>query len=77
MLKYDKLITLLSKKGIKKSSLRNLGFSPNLINRLEKGGNINTVNIDKLCDLLDCQPGDLIEYVPDSPSSPAGPEAAT
>ena len=24
-----------------------------------------------LCDALDCQPGDLLEYVPEAPSSPS------
>lgn len=65
MLKYNKLLALLEKNNIKKSSLRNMGFSPNLINRLENGEHINTINIDKLCKLLNCQPGDILEYVPD------------
>lgn len=25
----------------------------------------NVVTIDKICTLLDCQPGDILEYVPD------------
>ena len=28
--------------------------------------------IDTLCRLLDCQPGDLIEYVPDNPATCRG-----
>lgn len=27
---------------------------------------ISWANIDKLCQLLQCQPGDLLEYVPDA-----------
>lgn len=65
MLKYDKLFRLMEIKGIRRSSLRNLGFSPNLINRLERSEHINTINIDKLCSLLHCQPGDLLEWIPD------------
>lgn len=26
---------------------------------------INFENLNKLCQLLDCQPGDIIEYIPD------------
>ena len=26
--------------------------------------------LDKVCFLLDCQPGDILEYVPDDPQSP-------
>ena len=65
MLKYDKLFQMMSDKGIGKSSLRYNGFSPNLIGRLAKGEHINTVNIDKICKLLNCQPGDIMEYIPD------------
>lgn len=65
MLKYDKLFQLLKTKGMNKSDLRNLGFSPTIPVRLSKGEHINTVNIDKLCRLLNCQPADIMEYVPD------------
>lgn len=66
MLNYQKLLSLLSAQGIKKSALRDMGFSPNLINKLERGEHINTVNIEKLCKLLNCQPGDIMEYIPDT-----------
>lgn len=69
MLNYEKLLNLLAEKGIKKSALRDMGFSPNLINKLERGEHINTINIEKLCKLLDCQPGDIMEYVPDQKSA--------
>lgn len=65
LLKYDKLFQLLENRGIKKSDLRNLGFSPTIPTRLSKSEHINTVNIDKLCKLLNCQPADIMEYVPD------------
>ena len=67
MLCYDKLFNLLKTKGIKKSSLRNMGFSPHITVKLSKGEHINTINIDKLCKLLDCQPADIMEYVPEEP----------
>lgn len=65
MLKYNKLLTLMEQKEIKKSSLRNFGFSPHLVNKLERGEHMNTINVDKLCRLLECQPGDIMEWVPD------------
>ena len=65
MLKYDKLFILLEKNNIKKSDLRNMGFSPTIPGRLTRSEHINTINIDKLCRLLNCQPGDIMEYVPD------------
>ncbi len=65
MLCYDKLFSLLKERGIKKSSLRDMGFSPHFTVKLAKGEHINTINIEKLCKLLHCQPADIMEYIPD------------
>ncbi len=32
---------------------------------MKHGGNIDTRSINKLCKVLECQPGDLMEYIPD------------
>ena len=32
--------------------------------KLRTDGSVTTETLDKLCELLECQPGDLIEYVP-------------
>lgn len=45
--------------------LRKNGIGAPTITKLQTGGNIDTVTINKLCALLDCQPGDLMEYTPD------------
>lgn len=29
--------------------------------------------LDKICEALDCQPGDILEYVPDEPKTPQNP----
>lgn len=34
---------------------------------------INFENLNILCSLLNCQPGDIIEYIPDGPDSPDSP----
>ena len=36
------------------------------VQKLRSGKYINMENLDKLCILLDCQPGDLLEYIPDT-----------
>ena len=36
------------------------------LQKLRSGKHINMENLDKLCILLDCQPGDLLEYIPDT-----------
>ena len=62
---YKKLFALMEAKGIKKYDLRKKGFSPTIVDRLVKDNNVNTSTIVELCKLLDCQPGDILEYVPD------------
>ena len=33
--------------------------------KMQVGKDINTVTIQRLCKLLRCQPGDLMEYIPE------------
>lgn len=40
-------------------------ISNGTIIQIRTGKPISTTTIDTICSLLDCQPGDLIEYVPD------------
>lgn len=49
------------------------GFSPTMVQKMrEKNTSINAATINRLCGLLHCQPGDLLEYVEDG----AGDQAA-
>lgn len=36
-----------------------------VIQSLREGKAISFANLEKLCELLDCQPGDILEYVAD------------
>lgn len=61
---FHKLFDLLNKRGLKKKYLLdNLGLSPTTISKLNKGGNVTTDVIAKICYCLDCQPEDIMEYV--------------
>ncbi|MBC8610792.1 Predicted transcriptional regulator [uncultured Ruminococcus sp.] len=62
---YEKLFELMEKKGIKKYDLRKAGISPTIVDRLVKNNDVNTSTIARLCKLLECQPGDIMEYVKD------------
>lgn len=68
---YDKLFTAMSIKGIKKTNLRNdYKIHPTTIQKIIAGETINTDTIIILCHALNCQPGDIMEYIPDeSPDS--------
>ena len=65
-----KVQSLMDEKGLKKYNLRKIGFNPNIIDKvlsgpLNKNKRVDTETINRLCVLLDCQPGDIMEYVPE------------
>lgn len=62
---FNKLFELLSKRGLNKNYLRKNGFHANTVDRLIKNQSVNSDIIDRLCRLLDCQPGDIMEYIKD------------
>lgn len=64
---YNNLQTLMEIKGIKKFDLRKAGVNSQILDKALSNGNIDTRTINKLCRLLNCQPGDFMEYVPDDP----------
>lgn len=66
MIKYDKLFLLMDEKGYKKIDLRKNGLNPKTVDSLVKGKSVTIDTINTICRLLNCQPGDIIEYIPDS-----------
>lgn len=66
MISYKKLFALMDLKGIKKIDLRNeYGFNPKTVDSLSKNKSVTVDTIIKLCEILNCQPGDILEYIPD------------
>ena len=64
MMKYYKLFILLDKKGMKRTDLLQVVSSVTLA-KLGKGKSITTDILCKICSFLDCQPGDIMEYIPE------------
>ncbi len=63
---YKKLFALMEQRKVKKYHLRQQGIHAAVMDKLIKNKNVDISTIDKLCKLLDCQPGDILEYTPDS-----------
>ncbi len=64
MIVYDKLWQTMKNKGITQYALINqYNVSAGQLSRLRKNQNISSHTINTLCDILDCQPGDLMEYI--------------
>lgn len=66
-IKFDKLLSLLEKKNISIYKLKSDGIIGGAtLDKIRKGeGNIDTRAINKLCQYLKCQPGDIMEYIED------------
>ncbi len=65
-IKYDKLFSLIKEKGKSEYYLRKNGISSSILDKLKHGtGGLDARTIEKLCKLLECQPGDIMEYVDD------------
>ena len=60
---YQKLFSRMAERGVKKFDLRKMGISPTIVDRLVKNSDVNTSTIMRLCEILNCQPGDIMEYV--------------
>ena len=62
MMKYYKLFILLDKKGMKRTDLLKIVSSVTWA-KLGKGESVTTDILCKICEFLDCQPSDIMEYV--------------
>lgn len=62
---FRKLDSLLIENGKKWQFLRDSGISPGIVAKMKDGtGHTDTRTIQKVCMLLNCQPGDIMEYIP-------------
>lgn len=65
-IKYYRLMDYMNRNDIGKEELRiKLGVSSATMAKLSKNQPVSLDVIDKLCKVLNCQPENLIEYVPD------------
>ena len=67
MISYDKLFDLLKEKGYTTYRIRQEKLiGQGTLTALKNGtGGLDSKTINRLCQVLNCQPGDLIEYVPE------------
>lgn len=63
---YDKLLKLMEKQGLSTYKIRKEKIiSESTLQKIRENRTITTDSIASLCEVLHCQPGDLMEYVPD------------
>jgi len=70
-IKYDKLLKMMANQGITSYTLkRDNIIGQATFKKIKEGGDIDTRTIAKLCKLLNCQPGDILEYTPEDEPKP-------
>ena len=63
--KFD-ILQVLKARGYNTNRLRKEKLlAEGVIQSLREGRSISFSNLEKLCNLLECQPADIIEYVPE------------
>ena len=68
-IKFDKLFALMREKGLSTYKIRkNKIISEGTLQKLRENNAVSTESIAALCAALDCQPGDIMEYVPGAPA---------
>jgi len=70
MISYKKLWKILIDKDMKKKDLVKIaGVSNYTLNKLNKGENVTTEMLEKICKAVDSNIGDIMEIVPDLPKT--------
>lgn len=67
----EKVKLLMDSKGLKKWDLRQMGVNATVLDKvlsgpLSKSKRVDTETINRLCNILECQPGDIMEHTPDN-----------
>lgn len=66
---YHKLLKIFEEKNITSYAVkRDKIIGQASWKKIHEGGHIDTRTINSLCQYLDCQPGDILEYIPDETS---------
>lgn len=66
MIIYSKLGNYLKSKNMKYIDLqRELGLSPSMTAKFTKNRTISTDTLNKVCEYLQVQPGEIMEWIPD------------
>lgn len=61
---YDKLFDLLAELHMKRGELqKEANITASIMARLAKNETVKTETINKICQALQCQPGDIMEYL--------------
>ncbi|MBO6114606.1 MAG: helix-turn-helix domain-containing protein [Lachnospiraceae bacterium] len=62
MISYEPLWQTMKKKNITQYKLLKSGIDNKTLDSLKKGKNITLNTVEKLCNILDCEPNDIVKF---------------
>ncbi len=62
MIRYDPLWETMKQKGVTQYALIQAGVDRRTLDWLKKNKNITMLTLEKLCDILDCTPNDIVRF---------------
>ena len=66
LISYQKLWDTMKRKGVTQYVLiKTYHISPGQITRLKRNESVSTHTIENFCRILDCDVGDIMQYIPD------------
>ena len=69
MITYDNLWKVMREKGISQYALiKRYHVSPGQLTRLKRNESVSTHTIEMFCRILQCEVGDIMQYIPDKNS---------
>lgn len=78
MIVYYKLDTLLSERKITKTQLcKDTGISTNVVSKISKNEVFKTDTLNRICEYLQVQPSEIMEWIPDAEYNKANEQIAT
>lgn len=66
MIDYTPLWQTMKEKGISQYYLIQHGIAGKTIYNIKRNCHISTATLEKLCNLLDCEPNDIIKFISDN-----------
>lgn len=70
VISYEKLWKVMKQKNVTQYVLiKKYGISPGQITRLKRNETVSTHTIETFCRILDCDVGDIMQYIPDAPEA--------
>lgn len=78
MIVYYKLDTLLSERKITKTQLcKDTGISTNVVSKISKNEVFKTDTLNRICEYLQVQPSEIMEWIPDADYNKANEQIAS